>query len=64
MPCDEVLGSPVWILIGGLKPIAMPFVGGMLSGLVHSLLITSVIFIYLRSRDLKAKGNSRPLEGR
>jgi len=42
----------------------MPFVGGMLSGLVHSLLITSVIFIYLRSRDLKAKGNSRPLEGR
>ena len=64
LPCDEVLGSSVWILIGGLKPIAMPFAGGMLSELVYRLLITSVIFIYLRSRNLKPAGNSLPAMGK
>ena len=36
-----------------MKPIAAPVVGGMLSSLVHILIVTPVIFCWLRERELK-----------
>ena len=35
-----------------LQPFAAPVLGGMLSSLLHILIITPVIFLWLRSRDL------------
>ena len=39
-----------------MKPLATPVVGGMLSSLVHILIVTPVIFIWLRERELKKEG--------
>ena len=39
-----------------MKPLATPVIGGMLSSLLHILIVTPVIFLWLRARDL---GKSR-----
>ena len=33
-----------------MKPLAAPFIGGMLSSLLHILVVTPVIFAWLRER--------------
>ena len=35
-----------------MKPIAVPVIGGMLSSLVHILIITPVLFVWLRRREI------------
>ena len=35
-----------------MKPLATPVIGGMVSSLIHILIITPVIFVWLRSRTL------------
>ena len=35
-----------------MKPIAVPVIGGMVSSMIHILIITPVIFVWLRSRQL------------
>ena len=35
-----------------MKPLATPVIGGMLSSLIHILIVTPVIFVWLRARDL------------
>jgi len=37
-----------------MKPLATPVIGGMISSLVHILIVTPVIFLWLRSRELDA----------
>ncbi len=37
-----------------MRPLAAPVVGGMLSSLVHILIVTPVIFAWLRERQLKS----------
>ena len=41
-----------------MRPLAAPVVGGMLSSLVHILIVTPVIFAWLRERDLNATPKS------
>ncbi len=41
-----------------MKPLATPVIGGMLSSLIHILIVTPVIFAWLRERELK-KATSR-----
>jgi Cu(I)/Ag(I) efflux system membrane protein CusA/SilA len=36
-----------------MKPIVTPVLGGMVSSLVHVLLVTPVIFYWLRERELR-----------
>ena len=36
-----------------MKPLAAPVIGGMVSSLVHILIVTPVIFAWLRERELK-----------
>ncbi len=36
-----------------MKPLATPVIGGMLSSLIHILIVTPVIFAWLRERELK-----------
>lgn len=36
-----------------MRPLAAPVVGGMLSSLVHILIVTPVIFLWLRERELR-----------
>ena len=38
-----------------MKPLAAPVIGGMLSSLIHILIVTPVIFTWLRERDLRLK---------
>jgi len=38
-----------------MKPLATPVIGGMLSSLVHILVVTPVIFLWLRARELGLK---------
>ena len=38
-----------------MKPLATPVIGGMLSSLLHILIVTPVIFVWLRARELKRK---------
>jgi Cu(I)/Ag(I) efflux system membrane protein CusA/SilA len=37
-----------------MRPLAAPVVGGMLSSLIHILVVTPVIFYWLRARHLPA----------
>jgi Cu(I)/Ag(I) efflux system membrane protein CusA/SilA len=53
-----------------MKPLATPVLGGMLSSLAHVLLVTPVIFYWLRDRELRREINvtehtlePRPLTG-
>ncbi len=43
------------VSLGG-QPLATPAIGGMLSSLVHILIVTPVIFVWLRARELKQSG--------
>src|SRR5687768_18085420 len=36
-----------------MKPLAAPVIGGMVSSLIHILIVTPVIFAWLRERELK-----------
>ena len=36
-----------------MKPLATPVIGGMISSLIHILIVTPVIFLWLRQRGLK-----------
>ncbi len=38
-----------------MRPIAAPVIGGMISSLIHILLVTPVIFYWLRERELRKK---------
>jgi copper/silver efflux system protein len=38
-----------------MKPLATPVIGGMLSSLIHILIVTPVIFLWLRERELARK---------
>ena len=37
-----------------MKPLAAPVIGGMVSSLIHILIVTPVIFAWLRERELRA----------
>lgn len=41
-----------------MKPLATPVIGGMISSLLHILIVTPVIFLWLRSRELKKAQHS------
>lgn len=50
-----------------MKPLATPVLGGMVSSLVHVLLVTPVIFFWLRERELAREARAalaRPLVSR
>jgi Cu(I)/Ag(I) efflux system membrane protein CusA/SilA len=36
-----------------MRPLAAPVLGGMVSSLLHVLIVTPVIFLWLRERDLR-----------
>jgi Cu(I)/Ag(I) efflux system membrane protein CusA/SilA len=36
-----------------IRPLATPVLGGMLSSLAHVLIVTPIIFIWLRERELR-----------
>lgn len=36
-----------------MRPLAAPVLGGMLSSLIHVLIVTPVIFTWLRERDMR-----------
>jgi Cu(I)/Ag(I) efflux system membrane protein CusA/SilA len=38
-----------------MKPLATPVIGGMVSSLIHILIVTPVIFAWLRERELPAE---------
>ncbi len=40
-----------------IKPLATPVLGGMVSSLLHVLIVTPVIFLWLRERALKREGS-------
>ncbi len=40
-----------------MKPLATPVLGGMVSSLIHVLIVTPVIFFWLRERELKRTRN-------
>ena len=42
-----------------MKPLATPVLGGMVSSLLHVLIVTPVIFYSLRERELKREGRVR-----
>ncbi len=41
-----------------MKPLATPVIGGMVSSLIHILIVTPVIFAWLRERELKKAARS------
>jgi Cu(I)/Ag(I) efflux system membrane protein CusA/SilA len=42
-----------------MKPLAAPIIGGMVSSLIHILIVTPVIFAWLRERELKRQTKGR-----
>jgi Cu(I)/Ag(I) efflux system membrane protein CusA/SilA len=38
-----------------MKPLATPVLGGMVSSLVHVLIVTPVIFFWLHEREIKRR---------
>jgi len=42
-----------------MKPLATPVIGGMLSSLIHILIVTPVIFAWLREREMRSSVASR-----
>src|SRR5436190_11082648 len=45
-----------------MKPLATPVLGGMVSSLLHVLIVTPVIFFWLRERQLRRQGIARTSE--
>src|SRR6266581_1123682 len=45
-----------------MKPLATPVLGGMVSSLAHVLLVTPVIFYWLRERDLRREAAGETVE--
>ena len=45
-----------------MKPLATPVLGGMVSSLAHVLLVTPVIFYWLRERELRQEAGREPVE--
>ena len=43
-----------------MRPLAVPIIGGMISSLLHILIVTPVIFLWLRSRELPPPKPSEP----
>jgi len=43
-----------------MKPLATPVIGGMISSLVHILIVTPVIFLWLRARELPSSSATAP----
>jgi copper/silver efflux system protein len=43
-----------------MKPLATPVIGGMISSLIHILIVTPVIFLWLRGRAIKTPPASPP----
>jgi hypothetical protein len=43
-----------------MKPLAAPVVGGMISSLLHILIVTPVVFAWLRERALFGRGEPVP----
>jgi Cu(I)/Ag(I) efflux system membrane protein CusA/SilA len=43
-----------------MKPLATPVIGGMISSLLHILIVTPVIFLWLRERELRKQKNISP----
>jgi Cu(I)/Ag(I) efflux system membrane protein CusA/SilA len=41
-----------------IRPLATPVLGGMLSSLAHVLIVTPIIFLWLRERELR-RGHER-----
>ncbi|MDB6119924.1 MAG: cusA [Verrucomicrobiaceae bacterium] len=35
-----------------MKPLAAPVIGGMVSSLIHILIVTPVIFVWLRKKEM------------
>ncbi len=46
-----------------MKPLATPVIGGMVSSLLHILIVTPVIFAWLREREIRGARESRVLVG-
>ena len=44
-----------------MKPIAIPVIGGMVSSLLHILIITPVLFVWLRGRELRRTEVAAPV---
>jgi Cu(I)/Ag(I) efflux system membrane protein CusA/SilA len=42
-----------------MKPLATPVIGGMISSLIHILIVTPVIFLWLRERELSGNAEKR-----
>jgi Cu(I)/Ag(I) efflux system membrane protein CusA/SilA len=38
-----------------MQPLAAPVIGAMLSSLVHILIVTPVIFLWLREREMRQR---------
>jgi copper/silver efflux system protein len=44
-----------------MKPLATPVIGGMISSLIHILIVTPVIFLWLRQRELKKEKRAQKI---
>jgi Cu(I)/Ag(I) efflux system membrane protein CusA/SilA len=42
-----------------MRPLAAPIIGGMVSSLIHILIVTPVIFVWLREREMKKPAPTR-----
>jgi Cu(I)/Ag(I) efflux system membrane protein CusA/SilA len=41
-----------------MRPLATPVLGGMVSSLVHVLIVTPVIFTWLHERDMRRRSDN------
>jgi Cu(I)/Ag(I) efflux system membrane protein CusA/SilA len=41
-----------------MRPLAAPVIGGMVSSLIHVLLITPVLFLWIREKELDKPASS------